>query len=140
MKPTLPAHLLDTVRHVAAGRSNQEIAELMAVSTDGVKSRIIALMKLLGARDRAHIVAVAFQMGILDMRLPPRAGLPVEGVPVELLVQARVGLGWTQGRVAQELGVSTTWLQGRECGRYPFTFGTASRYARLVGVDLVAAA
>jgi DNA-binding CsgD family transcriptional regulator/DNA-binding XRE family transcriptional regulator len=137
VKPTLPAHLLETVRLIAAGHSNQEIANLAHVSVDAVRSRIVALLKILGARDRAHVVALAYQTGLLDVGEPgPLNHLIAVDVPVGLLVAGRVALGWTQAEMAQRLGKSTTWLSNRENGRQPFTVGTAREYALLVGVDL----
>lgn len=139
MKPTLPAHLLQTVELVAAGLSTHEVAARSGVTADAVKSRIVALLKLLGARDRAHAVAIAYRAGILHADPPPALDdWLVMDAPVKEMVEARRASGFTQAQVAQRLGKSTSWLTNRENGRHPFTVGTARGYADIVGVDLEA--
>jgi DNA-binding CsgD family transcriptional regulator/transcriptional regulator with XRE-family HTH domain len=137
VKPTLPANLLETVQLIATGYTNRQIATRTGVTPAGVKSRVVALLRFLGAQDRAHAVAVAYRAGILDVGQPTvLEHWPVEDVPVGKLIEARVALGQTQAQVAHRLGKSTSWLFNREAGRYPFTVGTALGYARIVGVDL----
>jgi ATP/maltotriose-dependent transcriptional regulator MalT len=51
---------------MAQGRSNKEIGALMGgLAEDTVKAHARALFKNLGARDRAHAVALGYQSGLL---------------------------------------------------------------------------
>jgi DNA-binding NarL/FixJ family response regulator len=49
---------------VATGRSNQEIAEVLVVSPDTVRTHVSRAMVKLGARDRAQLVVFALQAGL----------------------------------------------------------------------------
>ena len=71
--PVAPAHpalddLTDREREivawVATGRSNQEIAELLVVSPDTVRTHVSRAMVKLQARDRAQLVVFALQSGL----------------------------------------------------------------------------
>ncbi len=58
----------EIVAWVATGRSNQEIAELLVVSPDTVRTHVSRAMVKLQARDRAQLVVFALQSGLE----PPR--------------------------------------------------------------------
>jgi DNA-binding NarL/FixJ family response regulator len=60
----------EMVAWVATGRSNQEIAELLVVSPDTVRTHVSRAMVKLHARDRAQLVVFALQSG-LDAPEPP---------------------------------------------------------------------
>ena len=56
---------LDVLRLVAEGLSTREIAARLWITEETVKTHIRRLHDRLGARTRAHAVAIAFRSGIL---------------------------------------------------------------------------
>jgi DNA-binding NarL/FixJ family response regulator len=54
----------EIVAWVATGRSNQEIAQLLVVSPDTVRTHVSRAMVKLRARDRAQLVVFALQSGL----------------------------------------------------------------------------
>ena len=56
---------LEVLRAVARGRSNSEIAEDLVVSYATVKTHVSRLLMKLGVRDRAQLVMVAYEGGVL---------------------------------------------------------------------------
>ncbi|MCX4677839.1 response regulator transcription factor [Streptomyces sp. NBC_01433] len=54
---------------VAGGHSNDEIAERLAVSPLTVKTHVNRAMAKLGARDRAQLVVIAYESGLVRARL-----------------------------------------------------------------------
>ena len=54
---------------VAAGRSNDEIAERLEVSPLTVKTHVNRAMAKLGARDRAQLVVIAYESGLVRPRV-----------------------------------------------------------------------
>jgi len=56
---------LQVLRGMAEGKSNAEIGRELYVSEDTVKTHARRLFRKLGARDRAHAVAVGFRSGML---------------------------------------------------------------------------
>lgn len=61
----LSATDLEVIRHLAQGCSTREIAERMHLSVHTVKDRVAKLMRILGARRRAEVVAEAVRRGLL---------------------------------------------------------------------------
>jgi DNA-binding NarL/FixJ family response regulator len=57
---------IEVLTLIADGRSNAEIATTLVISEATVKSHVNHLLTKLGARDRAHAVSHAFQLGLLD--------------------------------------------------------------------------
>lgn len=58
---------LEVLELVADGLSNGEIAKRLYITTRTVKFHLDALRGKLDARDRAHLVAVAFRAGLLTV-------------------------------------------------------------------------
>ena len=61
MNPNL-VRILDLV---SQGRSNAEIGALLFLSEETIKTYVKRILREMGARNRAHAVAIAFQRGIL---------------------------------------------------------------------------
>jgi DNA-binding CsgD family transcriptional regulator len=55
----------EVLERIAEGASNHEIGEALYLSPQTVKSHVGSLLAKLGARTRAHAVAVAFREGLL---------------------------------------------------------------------------
>jgi DNA-binding NarL/FixJ family response regulator len=53
----------EVLKHVAAGRSNDEIAAALVVSSETVKTHLKRMYAKLGVRDRAQVVVVAYESG-----------------------------------------------------------------------------
>lgn len=58
------------LREISTGASNQEIADIEGISVDTIKTRMRTLLRKLGARSRAHAVALAYQQGLLVSKGP----------------------------------------------------------------------
>jgi DNA-binding NarL/FixJ family response regulator len=62
----------EVVGHVALGLSNEEIAETLVISPHTAKTHVSRAMTKVGARDRAQLVVLAYQSGLVA----PRRVLP----------------------------------------------------------------
>ena len=51
---------------LAKGNVTEEIAELLVLSPHTIRSHVKAAMRKLGARTRAHAVAIALASGVID--------------------------------------------------------------------------
>ncbi|TNM36644.1 response regulator transcription factor [Nocardioides albidus] len=56
----------EVLRHLAAGRSNQEIAEILFISPTTVKSHVASLLSKLMLRDRVQLVVAAYTSGFVS--------------------------------------------------------------------------
>ncbi|HSW81144.1 MAG TPA: helix-turn-helix transcriptional regulator [Candidatus Saccharimonas sp.] len=56
---------VDVIRLIACGYDNSQIAPRSHYSTDGVKTLIATLLRRFGAKDRAHLVAIAIRLGLI---------------------------------------------------------------------------
>jgi DNA-binding NarL/FixJ family response regulator len=57
----------EILKHVATGKSNRDIGELLFISEQTVKAHLRHIMDKLGAGDRAHCVAIAVRRGFLEL-------------------------------------------------------------------------
>lgn len=64
----LTARELEVLRHVATGASNEEIATLLAIAPLTVKTHVNRAMTKVGAHDRAQLVVLAYEAGILPVQ------------------------------------------------------------------------
>ncbi|MFJ8111740.1 response regulator [Streptomyces sp. NPDC096132] len=69
----LTAREREVMAWVAEGHSNEEIAEKLFVSPLTVRTHVHRAMTKLGARDRAQLVVIAYQTGLVQAP-PPSAG------------------------------------------------------------------
>ncbi|WP_046916747.1 response regulator transcription factor, partial [Streptomyces stelliscabiei] len=67
---TLTTREREVMSLAAEGRSNDEIAEKLYVSPLTVRTHVHRAMTKLGARDRAQLVVMAYQSGLVRV-LPP---------------------------------------------------------------------
>ncbi|MBT3150325.1 response regulator transcription factor [Streptomyces sp. CHD11] len=63
----LTARERETMAMAAAGRSNTQIAEALTLSPLTVRTHIYRAMAKLGARDRAQLVVIAYQTGLVQV-------------------------------------------------------------------------
>jgi DNA-binding NarL/FixJ family response regulator len=64
--PSLTTRELEVLRHIAQGRSNAEIASLLYVTDETVKTHASRIFTKLGVRDRTQAVIVAYEQGIVE--------------------------------------------------------------------------
>lgn len=69
-RPDRPRQLtprnLEVLRLVASGKSNPEIASDLFISIETVKSHIKDVLAIVGARSRAHAVAICLRKGLIE--------------------------------------------------------------------------
>ncbi|MES4904110.1 MULTISPECIES: response regulator transcription factor [unclassified Streptomyces] len=70
---SLTAREREVMALAAEGKSNAEIAEVLVVSPLTVRTHVQRAMNKLGARDRAQLVVIAYQSGLVRPA-PPREG------------------------------------------------------------------
>ena len=56
---------LETLRLIALGKKNHEIAEQLFISENTVRNHVVSLLEKLGVRDRSEAIAVALQQGLV---------------------------------------------------------------------------
>ena len=57
---------IETMRYVAQGYTNDEIAKLMFVAPETVKSAIREVLRKIGARNRAHAAVLCLLLGLFE--------------------------------------------------------------------------
>ena len=58
---------MDMLRLIARGHTTEEICEELKISGYTITSRITSIFSKLGAKNRAHAVAIALRRGIIDL-------------------------------------------------------------------------
>jgi DNA-binding NarL/FixJ family response regulator len=66
----LTAREMEVLKLVARGQSNAEIGETLYVSPATAKTHVARLLMKLGARDRAQLIIVAYESGLVTPRSP----------------------------------------------------------------------
>ncbi len=56
---------LETLRLIALGKKNHEIADQLFISENTVRNHVVSLLEKLGVRDRSEAIAVALQQGLV---------------------------------------------------------------------------
>lgn len=70
----LTARERETLRLVARGHSNHETADGLGLSVETVKSHLRRVLGKLGARNRCHAVALAYELGVFTPSAPATMG------------------------------------------------------------------
>jgi DNA-binding NarL/FixJ family response regulator len=68
---SLTARELEVFRHIACGRSNAEIAGVLYVTDETVKTHASRIFAKLGVRDRTQAVIVAYEQGVVEPAARP---------------------------------------------------------------------
>ena len=58
---------MDVLRLIASGNANKQIAALLSIGEETVKSHVTNILGKLGANDRTHAVTIGLKRGILDL-------------------------------------------------------------------------
>ena len=58
-----PAHL-DVLCGIASGQTNARIGRSLGLLEGGVRQRVSRMLRLVGANDRAHLVAICYDRGL----------------------------------------------------------------------------
>ena len=58
---------LEVLQHLAGGKRNRQIGDLLFISEDTVKAHMKHIMEKLGASDRTHAIAIALRRGIIQL-------------------------------------------------------------------------
>lgn len=66
----LPARQVQIIVLVAQGFSNEEVGRLLHIHLDTVKTHLRRLYRAVGAKDRAHAVAILLRAGVLRWERP----------------------------------------------------------------------
>ncbi len=63
----LTAREIEVLRHVSGGNRNRDIAKLLFISEETVKTHLKHVMDKLGAKDRTQAIAIAARRGIIQL-------------------------------------------------------------------------
>jgi len=58
---------IDVLRLIAHGNANKQIADLLSITEDTVKSRVKNILSKLGANDRTHAAMIGIKRGIIEL-------------------------------------------------------------------------
>jgi DNA-binding NarL/FixJ family response regulator len=58
---------MEVLRLIAAGNANKEIAALLSLTEETIKSRVKNILSKLGANDRTHAVTIGLKRGIIEL-------------------------------------------------------------------------
>jgi DNA-binding NarL/FixJ family response regulator len=66
-EPNLTTRELEVLRHVAGGKRNRDIGNVLFISEETVKVHVKNIMEKLGANDRTEAIAIALRRGIIEL-------------------------------------------------------------------------
>ena len=90
----LTAREKDVLFFMANGHTNRQIGRALGLSEDTIKTRVGKVLRKLRVHDRAHAVAVALRMGLLDLEaveVPPGANCGYLGSAPDLAETVTAG-------------------------------------------------
>lgn len=64
---TLTRRQAEVIGHVAMGETLEEVGKALYISRNTVRTHLKDVLERLGARNRVHAVAIAFEKGILPL-------------------------------------------------------------------------
>ena len=67
-RPELSERELQVLKHMAAGKSNKEIAQVIYVSENTVKAHVKSILTKLDAMGRTEAIAIALKRGLIEAR------------------------------------------------------------------------
>lgn len=70
----LSSREIDVLRLISGGNANKEIAVLLRITEETVKSHVTNILSKLRAKDRTHAVTLALGRGIIELQNPPKGG------------------------------------------------------------------
>lgn len=86
---------VEILKLIAEGKSTAEILGELYITSNTLKSHLYRMSKLMGAADRAHMVALAYQAGVLripDRELMRQADELVQRIREQRLAKVRADL------------------------------------------------
>lgn len=110
MVAQLPPRELQILRYIADGIDADEMAAALFVSVSTVKIDVRRCLCRLGARSRAHAVAIAFRAGALTLEGPPPAEMPALS-PRELRVLEGFAAGRSYDDLAAEMSITRSTVK-----------------------------
>ena len=72
---------LEILGHVARGRTNRQIGELLGISERTVRNHMRAIAKRLATTDRTHAVVLAIGHGWISVPIESEPGMPLQQLP-----------------------------------------------------------
>ena len=65
-RPELSERELQVLKHMAAGKSNKEIAQIIYVSENTVKAHVKSILAKMDAMGRTEAIAIALKRGLIE--------------------------------------------------------------------------
>jgi DNA-binding NarL/FixJ family response regulator len=75
--PTLTDRQLEILSHVARGRSNRQVGDVLGISERTVRNHMRMIGKRLAASDRTHAVVLAIGHGWIAVPIEPEPRMPL---------------------------------------------------------------
>jgi DNA-binding CsgD family transcriptional regulator len=133
----------EAMTHALAGRTLHETAELMGISPRTVETHRLNIMRVMGARNVRHLIAIVAGKAKADPPRERKSDNPSEprtiGILPSHLRAARALLRWPLVRMAKESKVNAVTLTNFENGHHQIQRGTETAILealRRAGVDV----